>query len=66
MMKKFATIKEAAELTSLSARTIRRCIASGEIRNCRRLGKRVLIPVDQLDHIGKPIKTAQSLRGVTA
>lgn len=66
MTPKYVSPRQAAELTSLSVWTIRRRIADGQIRNCRRLGKRVLIPVEQLDHIGKPIKTAQSLRGATA
>lgn len=66
MTPKYVSLQQAAELTSLSSRTIRRLIATGEIRNCRRLGKRILIPTCQLDHIGKPIKTAQSLRGATA
>lgn len=66
MTPKYVSMQQASALTSLSVRTIRRCIASGEIRNCRRLGKRVLIPIEQLDHIGKPIKTAQFLKGAAA
>lgn len=52
MMKKFATIKEAAEATGLSPRALRVYIASGQIRDCRK--------------IGKPLATAQSLRGSAA
>lgn len=66
MTPKYVSLQQAAELTSMSVWTIRRRIADGQIRNCRRTGKRILIPIEQLDHIGKPIKTAQSLRGATA
>ena len=55
-----------AELTSLSVWTIRRRIADGQIRNCRRSGNRILIPIDQLERIGRPMATAQSLRGLAA
>ena len=66
MIKKFATVKEAADATGLSARAIRVYIASGQIRGCRKIGKHILIPVEQLEHIGKPLTTAQSLRGSAA
>lgn len=66
MMKKFATIKEAAEATGLSPRALRVYIASGQIRGCRKIGKHILVPVDQIDRIGKPLTTAQSLRGDAA
>ena len=63
MIKKFATVKETAEATGLSARAIRMYIASGQIRGCRKIGKHILIPVDQIDHIGEPLAPAQPLRG---
>lgn len=66
MMKKFATIKEAAEATGLSPRALRVYIASGKIRDCRKIGKHILIPVEQIERIGKPLATAQSLRGSAA
>lgn len=66
MIKKFATVKETAEATGLSTRAIRVYIASGQIRGCRKIGKHILIPVDQIDRIGKPLTTAQSLRGSAA
>ena len=66
MMKKFATIKEAAEATGLSPRALRVYIASGQIRDCRKIGKLILIPIEQIERIGKPLTTAQSLRGSAA
>lgn len=60
------TDAKAAKLTSLSVWTIRRRIADGQIRNCRRSGNRILIPIDQLERIGRPMATAQSLRGSAA
>jgi excisionase family DNA binding protein len=41
-------IKEAARLTSLSTRTIRRYIKSGGIRPVVRIGRRLLIPLASL------------------
>lgn len=66
MTPKYVSPQQAAELTSLSVWTIRRRIADGQIRNCRRTGKRILIPIDQLERIGKPLNTAQHLRGSAA
>lgn len=66
MTPKYVSPQQAAELTSLSVWTIRRRIADGQIRNCRRTGKRILIPIDQLDRIGRPMATARSLRGAQA
>lgn len=66
MIKRFATIKEAAEATGLSPRALRVYVASGQIRGCRKIGKHILIPVDQIDRIGKPLTTAQNLRGDAA
>ena len=66
MTPKYVSMQQASALTSLSVRTIRRRIADGQIRNCRRTGKRILIPIDQLDRIGRPMTTAQSLRGAQA
>lgn len=63
MTPKYVSPQQAAELTSLSVWTIRRRIADGKIRNCRRTGKWILIPIDQLERIGRPMATAQSLRG---
>ena len=63
MTPKYVSPQQAAELTSLSVWTIRRRIADGQIRNCRRTGKRILIPIDR---IGRPMATAQSLRGAQA
>ena len=66
MTPKYVSPQQAAKLTSLSVWTIRRRIADGQIRNCRRSGNRILIPIDQLERIGRPMATAQSLRGSAA
>jgi excisionase family DNA binding protein len=46
-------IREAGRLTSLSPRTIRRYIKSGQIR-ATRLGRRVLVPLEALRGLVSP------------
>jgi len=52
------SVVEAAEMISLAPRTIRAWIASGKIRAVR-LGRRVVIPVRELDRLLAPVTPTQ-------
>jgi len=57
-------VKEAARLTSLSVRTIRRYIKTGGIRPVVRIGRRLLIPIASLRALidqHPPVGTVSSL-----
>lgn len=50
--KEFVSVRELAKETSVSERTIRRRVASGELQSCK-LGSRRLVRRDSLDELLK-------------
>jgi excisionase family DNA binding protein len=53
MTKVTVTLKHAAEMLELSEFTLRRLVKRGKLRAAR-VGRRVLIPVSEIDRLGKP------------
>jgi excisionase family DNA binding protein len=53
MTKLSASVEEAKEITGLRESTIQRMIALGKIKVAR-VGRRVLIPMSELERISKP------------
>lgn len=59
MEKLYVGINEAANLTSVSAFTIRRQIKQGKLQIAR-IGRRVVIPVGELTKLAPPAQIADS------
>ena len=56
--KRYASLAQAAQYLGCDERTIRRCVARGELRGYR-LGSRIIrVDLNEVDAIMKPIPTA--------
>ncbi|MBZ5513638.1 MAG: helix-turn-helix domain-containing protein [Acidobacteriia bacterium] len=53
MEKKLITVADSAESLSVSRDTIRRLITRGTLKSVR-IGRRVMIPVSELERLAKP------------
>lgn len=61
--KKYVTVKEAVEFSSLKERSIRRLLASGELTKYVPVGGRVVIDLEQLENLIRGSAGNVSTRG---